>query len=179
MLVSTVLTFSAGFHLGFLFAYFVWNHDVLHHTTKGNFCNISQHVNKSDSSSKKESSWESPGRENRRQIFFFLSLALLNFLHVLQLRMNIRTSLNYRKFVFPVSRNYLSREFRSFSSGDITGGRCRVPLVGGLTAMTCEKCEFLWRTKTRGWFLCKLPLLKRIYRVYRFVGFSWKLARIQ
>ena len=24
MLVSTVLTFSAGFHLGFLFAYFVW-----------------------------------------------------------------------------------------------------------------------------------------------------------
>ena len=177
MLVSTVLTFSAGFHLGFLFAYFVWITSCT--TQRRGISVIFRNTLTNHIPHQKKNRRERAQAEKTEGKFFFLLLALLNFLHVLQLRMNIRTSLNYRKFVFPVSWNYLSREFRSFSSGDITGGRCRVPLVGGLTAMTCEKCEFLWRTKTRGLFLCKLPLLKRIYRVYRFIGFSWKFARIQ
>ena len=132
---------DSRFHLPWLTAVVKELNHVLHNTTEGNFCHISQYVNKSDSSSKKESSRESPGRENRRQILF--SLPCFTHFSLCSLRMNIRTSLNHRKFIFSVFRNYLSREFRSFSSRDIAGNRCRVPLVGGVTAMTGENWEFL------------------------------------
>ena len=52
---------------------------------------------------------------------FLFSLPCFTHFSLCSLRMNIRTSLNHRKFIFPVLRNYLSREFRSFSSRDITG----------------------------------------------------------
>ena len=136
---STVSTFSTGFRPEFLFAYFVWMASCT--TQRRAICNISQYVNKSDSSTKKESSWESPGRENRRQILF--SLPCFTHFSLCSLWMNIRTSLNHRKFIFPVLWNYLSREFRIFSTRDIAGNRCRVPLVGGVTAMTGENWEFL------------------------------------
>ena len=42
----------------------------------------------------------------------------------------------------------------------------------------CENCEFLCRPETRRSPLRELPLLNRINRVCRFVGFSWKLARM-
>ena len=43
---------------------------------------------------------------------------------------------------------------------------------------TVQNREFFWRLKTRGLFLLKVLLLKWINGVCRFVGFSWKLARL-
>ena len=99
----------------------------------------------------------------------------INFSRVVSCHLKILVSFFFAKWPFPwILKELFATRFREGSMLSFIGRRHDF----GAHLNECENCEFLCRPETRRSPLRELPLLKRINRVCRFVGFSWKLARM-